>query len=437
MNTLEDNKIFNIIYSQFESSIKREMFSSLTNKAIPLPKSLEQKKQLLNYFLYQPEFVMVWSDTMTYAHLDVWKNLINSSKYKFAITAPSMKGRNYDKIGLLNTPFYAWDEGFKPHNFLNVNSNLVSFFYFVNKAKNIKFITKYRDKLHVHFHHGDSDKAGSANRSEQIFDYLVVTDKNSIQRYHEKGILFDYDKFLPLGGIVLPGVKFFDKPSTNIKRILYAPTFEGWSEDQNFSSVKRSYEALKAYNPEWLLVRGHHSIGTRNPDFKDILKELSSRNTQKIKDKESQFNWSDAIISDISGVTSEYLFTGKPIIIPIDSEVSWIYDYFSKTVMKNFCYVWDYKKYSLLEFLKSISDDPLYEERIKRRNQLYLGINNFSESLTLFENTLQYLKTKYTYKKILNDDTFILPKETNIKLSNSIELKNIVEEISQGNLVFI
>lgn len=430
MKEILDDDLFIKIFLTVIQDIK--LFDPVTNADFRVPKEIDQQKQLLNYFLYQPDFVMVWSDVMTYAHLNVWKQLINDSKFKFCITAPSMKGKKYEDIGLKNVPFYAWDEGFQHSKFLSCNSNLSALFYFVNKAKNNSFITKYRNQLHVHFHHGDSDKGGSANRLEEVFDYLVVTDNNAVGRYFKAGVYIDYGKFIPLGGTIYPNVEV-NNGIKKIENILYAPTFEGWSESQNFSSIMRAGD--KIISNKNIMVRSHHSIGSRDIEYKNKIKTIAKRSYKLSNDKSEQFNWSDAIITDISGVLSEYLFTNKIIILPISkTENLWIYNHAIKARLDSFCYFWDYNELSLDKFLESISSDPLYFSRLERRNQLYLGFTDYSDSLELFEATLSMFKLKHQYRLALQGQS--LKNKLDVSKYPS-EYQEIINDISEGKALFV
>src|SRR5690606_37440066 len=153
----------------------------------------------------------------------------------------------------------------------------------------------YRNQLHVHFHHGDSDKAGSANRLEEVFDYLVVTDGNAVNRYSKSGVYIDYRKFIPLGGTIYNNVEVSDNVGS-LKNILYAPTFESSSENINFSSILRAGD--KIFSKKNIAVRSHHSIGSRDIEYKYKVKEICNRTMKLGGDKSDQFNWSDAIICD-------------------------------------------------------------------------------------------------------------------------------------------
>jgi hypothetical protein len=93
--------------------------------------------------------------------------------------------------------------------------------------------------LHVHINHGESDKQSMASNNAKAYDRVFVAGQAAMQRYQRGLLEFDSDRLVRVGRPQLdlrhPLVL---APSTR-RTVLYAPTFEGDADYNNYSSVDR------------------------------------------------------------------------------------------------------------------------------------------------------------------------------------------------------
>lgn len=92
-------------------------------------------------------------------------------------------------------------------------------------------------KLHVHINHGESDKQSMASNNAKAYDRVFVAGQAAVQR-HEVGLLeFDTSRLVRTGRPQLdlrpPALL---EPSTR-RTVLYAPTWEGDAEYNDYTSV--------------------------------------------------------------------------------------------------------------------------------------------------------------------------------------------------------
>ena len=408
MDFVHDDAVVDRLFEFYQPALKQASKNPNTGASYKMPKSRRGKAQLLNFYLYNPQIVFFWSDIITFAHINIWLDYIKASRFRFAICGPSMKGKTLEGAGLENVPVFAWDEGFEPKGFLQTGRDLASIFFTVNRASNSTFIATLPQYLHVHIHHGDSDKAGSFSRLDALYDHLIVADGNAVDRFRRANIPIPQERFLATGGSVIPGVEV-RKERRPIRNILFAPTFEGWSAATNFGSVMRAGDRIAdhiAADPARMVVRPHYASGARQPAYKEKVKALAQQSKGSRKGKGDQFNWSDALLVDVSGVLSEYLFTGKPIITPVASDDEWIRAHMKAHGLLKYVYTWDYKKQSLAEFLASIADDPLRAARERRRKKLYLSLESFEESARLFDDVIDLIVLRHKMKRTLASAVF-------------------------------
>jgi hypothetical protein len=110
--------------------------------------------------------------------------------------------------------------------------------YCNNSPTNVDSLLEPR-MLHVHINHGESDKPSMASNNAKAYDRVFVAGHAAVERY-ERGLL-EFDT----GRLVLVG-----RPQLDLRRpavlapsrrrtVLYAPTFEGDADYNNYSSVDR------------------------------------------------------------------------------------------------------------------------------------------------------------------------------------------------------
>jgi len=203
-------------------------------------------------------------------------------------------------------------------------------FYVNHGAKNAHCV-RFSQLTHVQLHHGDSDKASSANPASAIYDKIFVAGQAAIDRYARNGVSIPRDKFVIVGRPQVEPIVTTQAPVAGLTDpvVLYAPTWTGHYSDANYCSLPVGGALV-----ERLLARGvtvilrAHPYTAQNPE--------SARQLARIEELLSDdraatgrphvwgaqaargmslvecMNSSDALISDVCGVVSDYLFSGKP-----------------------------------------------------------------------------------------------------------------------------
>ncbi|MEV7395807.1 CDP-glycerol glycerophosphotransferase family protein [Aeromicrobium sp. NPDC092404] len=204
--------------------------------------------------------------------------------------------------------------------------------FYVQNAQANKGFMAHTELTHVWLNHGDSDKPANFNPRHALYDVLVVCGQAGVDRYERHGIHVAPEKFRILGRPQASGVKPARGPVAELdppKVVFYAPTWQGLDEAVNFSSLEKGPEIVRA-----LVQRGVKVIFRPHPlsyrwrirravvkEIQAILREDKAQsglkhvwgnladNTWSVVDCA---NRSDALISDVSSVVSDFLQSEKP-----------------------------------------------------------------------------------------------------------------------------
>jgi len=186
---------------------------------------------------------------------------------------------------------------------------------------------------HILLLHGDSDKGPSTNNVSRIYDFLFVAGKAAIKRYENEEIYIASEKFRIIGRPQLQNIRNRIKKISHskFKTIFYAPTFEGFKTQDNYSSLEKFglgiVKAILDSGQYRLIVKLHPLSLARSSlyygiamELKDIIESNQTglgswvnpmKNDKTIYD---YFIESDLLIGDVSSVPIDYLALNRPII---------------------------------------------------------------------------------------------------------------------------
>lgn len=336
------------------------------------------------------EIGIVFPDQVAMSQLEIWLPYLINSSYKVCIFAQTCSPKIIYKIPF---PVFSIDSGFSIYD-VKKFTKLEFLLYPTNRSKNFNWLLKFPHLKHIFIGHGDSEKHSSSSRIINAYDFVMLSNFDSYKRYRHAGVRLGLEKCLFMGVPTQEGITYKNTPCNNVKSILYAPTFEGNSPEVNYSSLEKIHNIVfkNKYN---IIFRPHPGTGKRDKNYKNILLKYEKSTLSKVQ----QFNKSDIIICDISGIKNEYLFTGKPIVIPAsngDIKNDILHS------LSSYCYIWDYKNVLLYDFILSIKDDEKYKNRIRYRNKKYLGCLSFNDSLYLFLKQLEFTRKYYKLRKFYN-----------------------------------
>lgn len=206
--------------------------------------------------------------------------------------------------------------------------SITTAFYVNNGALNAHLV-RYPQINHVQLLHGDSDKATSFNPITGMFDKIFVAGQAGIDRYEHNGIEIPAEKFTIVGRPQVEAVEQQGPNNLPVRTVLYAPTWEGHFADTNYGSLPVGPQIIRALvERECAVVFRPHPYSYRNPEalarikeIKEILREDKEVNgrahlwgapAEKALDAFGCFNAADAMISDVSSVVPDFLYSGKP-----------------------------------------------------------------------------------------------------------------------------
>lgn len=201
-----------------------------------------------------------------------------------------------------------------------------AFFYVNNDARNVDGV-RFGGLTHVHLGHGDSDKPASYAATTAMFDRIFVAGRAGVDRFAKHGVLVPREKFELVGRpqVEQIEVRGADAPLPEQPVVLYAPTWRGSLQDSLFGSLRAGERIVSG-----LLAAGAtvwfrpHPYSARDAESRVLIKRidtllaadaarphLTSEQTARRSILDCM-NASHAMVTDISSVASDYLYSNKP-----------------------------------------------------------------------------------------------------------------------------
>ncbi|WP_225826006.1 hypothetical protein [Streptomyces naphthomycinicus] len=106
-----------------------------------------------------------------------------------------------------------------------------------NAGKNVHML-RVAEAKHVFIGHGDSDKLASSNRVSKVYDEIWVAGRAGRDRYQRVRHAIDDGAIVEVGRPQLSAIRLHaDHTPGPLPTVLYAPTWEGWSDDDCHTSL--------------------------------------------------------------------------------------------------------------------------------------------------------------------------------------------------------
>lgn len=208
--------------------------------------------------------------------------------------------------------------------------SLRTVFYVNNAMCNSDFV-RYSHLTHIQLNHGDSDKAPSYNPVSRMFDKNFVAGQAAIDRFALHGVHVPREKFSIVGRpqveAIIVGPR--EPPNTSNRTVLYAPTWAGHNADSNYSSLPIGHEIVRGLLTRkcTVIFRPHpyteldtaHAMASEQ--IKALLEWDAASSTrvhiwgetaEKSMSITDCFNAADALVSDVSSVVPDFLYSEKP-----------------------------------------------------------------------------------------------------------------------------
>ncbi|HMH58164.1 MAG TPA: CDP-glycerol glycerophosphotransferase family protein [Galbitalea sp.] len=280
---------------------------------------------------YSPEVVIFFSApaSATYA-LNVWIQTANAFTARTLIV--SKEAGHLDRLDRTAIPT-VFAARARDIEYLTVAS--VKVVLHPTTANKVFEIMRLRGLLQVFIGHGDSDKVSSFNPYSKVFDEIWVSGPAGIDRYTALGDGFRTDQFVTVGRPQLAEIATVAADGSSevtLPRptVLYAPTWEGFLEQSNYSSLASMgvamVEAMLAMpTPPRILFKPHPSSGHRREDMREAQEEIGRLLAEANADHQvfqdgtvslyAAFNSADVMITDISSVLTDFLASHKPYLV--------------------------------------------------------------------------------------------------------------------------
>ena len=181
--------------------------------------------------------------------------------------------------------------------------------------------------LHAHINHGESDKQSMASNNAKAYDRVFVAGEAAVQRHLEGLLDFDTRHLVRIGRPQLdlrPAPLL--APSTR-RTVLYAPTWEGDADYNNYSSVDRFgpelVRGLLALPDVRVVYKPHPRVVTsEDPGVRTAHREITAlltRDHVALPDADilAVMPDCDAMVTDVSSVGLDWLYlcTDRPLFI--------------------------------------------------------------------------------------------------------------------------
>ncbi|WP_354642679.1 hypothetical protein [Kitasatospora camelliae] len=171
--------------------------------------------------------------------------------------------------------------------------------YPANVGKNIHFL-RIPGVVHVFIGHGDSDKLASVNPFSKVYDEVWVAGRAGRDRYALAGVGVRDEEIVEVGRPQLDELAARPTARTGlIPTVLYAPTWEGWTEDPGNTSLLLAGEnivkkLLGGGEPVRLLYKPHPFTGLRDPKAKKVHERIVRMIERANTKRSAQERWQDA-----------------------------------------------------------------------------------------------------------------------------------------------
>jgi CDP-Glycerol:Poly(glycerophosphate) glycerophosphotransferase len=205
--------------------------------------------------------------------------------------------------------------------------------FFVNTAPKNAHMVHYLGVTQIQLNHGDSDKAPSYRRVFRMYDRNFVAGQAAIDRFASHGVEVPRKAFEIVGRPQVESIEVAAAPilASTAKRVLYAPTWFGYLEDSRYSSLPIGAALVQALiNRGCSVIFRPHPWTTRTPVLAAAAAQIDEMLAADVQRTGRQhrfgpaatagsifdtFNAADAMVSDVSSVIPDFLYSEKPFVV--------------------------------------------------------------------------------------------------------------------------
>lgn len=191
--------------------------------------------------------------------------------------------------------------------------------------------------VHVHVNHGESDKLSMVSNQAKAYDKVFIAGEAAVERHRRALIDFDESQLVRVGRPQLDIERPLELEPSSARTIMYAPTWEGENDANNYTSVDRFgpqiVEAALRIPGARLIYKPHPRVETSKDPYMveanaRILNLIEAANVSIANDTQQHqvlmqgdilgmFDTVDLLITDISSVGLDFLYLhpDKPLVL--------------------------------------------------------------------------------------------------------------------------
>jgi hypothetical protein len=181
---------------------------------------------------------------------------------------------------------------------------------------------------HCFIGHGDSDKAGSYSPISRVYDEIWVAGTAGADRYEAVGEGVRREQLVQVGRPTLAHVhRATTRPDPAHPVVLYAPTWEGFYDDSDYSSLASMGERIVAGllgAGARVVFKAHPATGERTVHARAVADAIARRlgaldGSRAVPADgppvDELFDDVDILVTDVSSVISDFLASAKPYLV--------------------------------------------------------------------------------------------------------------------------
>lgn len=343
---------------------------------------------------FGPEWILFWSESVKVSQFEIWLPYLRRSRHRFAIAASDDLFPNSVRAKVAELPNVVILQEFATARpWLRRTGTLRGFLYISTKPDNFQVVNSFRGSMHIWLGHGESGKAANAFRTASIYDSVFMASYDGIGRFPKAIQRWVGQGACAIGVPIVEGaVSDPWRAPRPVRTILYAPTWEGYRDTVDYSSIPEFVPILTAALPGLLargvqvIVRPHPGTGGRAPGHRALIDGLFAAGATRGRTKTEDFAAADILIGDVSGVVGEFLFTQKPIILPTSGRLSGVIKDDKLASEYPWAYPWPVEGLDVAARLDDLATrDPLAKTRARAADRMFRGHRSLEAATATFD----------------------------------------------------
>lgn len=264
------------------------------------------------------------ADLLTPTHVEMWADALDATGIEWYVICREPHHHEHFRMTGRARSVLAEKAAFLT---AAVHPGVRTILYANNAQKNREMLKACDHLTHVQMLHGDSDKPPSYSPLTRNFDKVFVSGQMGQDRYAVNGVFIPEEKFVHVGRPQAVGMGVGKR--TEVREVVYMPTWLGRFEDTQFSSVRKAHlvigEIARRF-PDLRITFKPHPLTFRDPEWpvleRKIRSALRSGNGRFAPPEMSSgdaYRLADVLITDISSTMIDFLHTGRPQVLILPS----------------------------------------------------------------------------------------------------------------------